>query len=181
VDVVANGVVLASGGLVEDGVFALGVVTVASALEGDSISVTVRAWDKTTGASYDTATVRGSETLTVGPLGGSLAPPVAMSAFASFQLLPAADPNAGTFSAKNLIGTEPRSILNVDGLPLSVALGRVEIRGFLKIKPCAERGPGTFQDHHSPPRIQRQNSQLFAQQLHQLDRERIPPLRAIER
>ena len=127
VDLLVNNSVVASGNLVEDGIFVLGSVTVPGAAEGSSVSVTIRAWDKSTGSTYDLATTRGSSTISVGPLGGSITPPVGMSEFTSFQLVATPVAVGGTFSAKNLIGTERRYILNLAGAPLPVAVGAVDI------------------------------------------------------
>ena len=127
VELMANNAVIASGSLVEDGIFAFGSVTVPGSAAGGTVQVTIRAWDKTTGSSYDLATTRGSSTIAVGPLGGGITPPPAMTGFASFQLTAAPVAVGGTFSAKNLIGTERRYILNGAGAPLPVAVGAVDI------------------------------------------------------
>lgn len=127
VELLVNNAVIASGGLVEDGVFVLGSVTVPGFSEGSTAPVTIRAWDKSTGNSYDTATTRGSVTIQVGPLGGSITPPVAMNNFASFQLTGTPPVVGGTFSAKNLIGTERRYILNAQGAPLAASIGAIDI------------------------------------------------------
>ncbi len=127
VELLVNNAVIASGGLVEDGVFVLGAVTVPGFAEGSTAPVTVRAWDKSTGNSYDTASTRGSVTIQVGPLGGSITPPVAMNNFASFQLTGIPPVVGGTFSAKNLIGTERRYILNAQGAPLAASIGAIDI------------------------------------------------------
>ena len=126
VELLVNNAVIASGGLVEDGIFALGTVTVPGAAEGSTVSVTIRAWDKSTGSTYDLATTRGNSSISVGPLGGSITPPIGMTGFTSFQLVATPVVLGGTFSAKNLIGTERRYILNATGSPLPVAVGAVD-------------------------------------------------------
>ena len=127
VELLVNNVVIASGNLVEDGIFVFGSIAVPGSSAGSSVQVTIRAWDKTTGPSYDLATTRGSSTIPVGPLGGGITPPPAMTSFASFQLTATPVVVGGTFSAKNLIGTERRYILNGAGAPLPVAVGAVDI------------------------------------------------------
>ena len=123
VEFLANGSVFLTGGLVEDGVFALGVAAIPGSSIGGVATITVRAWDKTTGATFDAATIRGSETFMVGPLGGDLNPPAALANFQPLQLTGSLPIVPGTFSAKNLIGAEKRYILDPAGKPLSIALG----------------------------------------------------------
>lgn len=70
------------------GLFSGGVLTIPFVAPGGTADVIVRAWDVTTGASYDAATVRGSVSFSIASLGGGTppAPPASMANFASFKL-----------------------------------------------------------------------------------------------
>ena len=70
VELVRAGQILKAGALSADGRFDFATITVSDAAPGDVVDLTVRAWDTTTGASYDVAAGRGSVTFPVGPLGG---------------------------------------------------------------------------------------------------------------
>lgn len=52
------------------GLFAKGTVAVAGKVGGSAVDITIRAWDKDTGANFDSATVKASTTLSSFVLGG---------------------------------------------------------------------------------------------------------------
>jgi hypothetical protein len=59
-------------GFLAAGLFSANTVTIPGTTAGQVVSLTIEVWDKTTGSSYATATVRGSETLSAVTLGGGL-------------------------------------------------------------------------------------------------------------
>jgi len=71
------------------GLFAGGTIKVPFVAPDASATIKVIAWDKTTGATYDAATTKGSITFDIAKLGGSGQPPTlpaAMANFTSFSL-----------------------------------------------------------------------------------------------
>lgn len=89
------------------GLFAGGTIKVPSVAPDAAASITVRAWDKTTGATYDLATTRGSITFDVAKLGGSGNPPslpAAMSNFTSFAIDIVPEPSTYALAALGLGG-----------------------------------------------------------------------------
>jgi hypothetical protein len=71
------------------GLFAGGTIKIPTIAPDASATIKVIAWDKTTGATYDAATTKGSITFDIAKLGGSGSPPslpAAMANFASFSL-----------------------------------------------------------------------------------------------
>jgi hypothetical protein len=84
VEIVYQGVVLKRGVLVEDGVFVLGATAIPGTKLGSFATVAVRAWDATSGATFDAAVQKGSEDIVVGPLGGDISPPAPFDNFRSF-------------------------------------------------------------------------------------------------
>lgn len=86
-DVVAAPVSPLTGG--NAGLFAGGTIKIPTIAPDASATIKVIAWDKTTGATFDTATTKGSITFDIAKLGGAGSPPTlpaAMANFASFSL-----------------------------------------------------------------------------------------------
>jgi hypothetical protein len=88
------------------GLFSGNVVTVPFLAPGATADVRVRAWDITTGATYDAALTRGSVDFTVSPLGGGSppAPPASMVNFSSFSLAVVPEPSTYALAALGLGG-----------------------------------------------------------------------------
>ncbi len=89
------------------GLFSAGVATVPFVAGGASADVRVRAWDITTGATYDAALTRGSVDFTIASLGGAGTPPsapVSMANFASFSLAVIPEPSTYALAALGLGG-----------------------------------------------------------------------------
>jgi hypothetical protein len=83
------------------GLFSGGSILVGSIAPGAPATVKVIAWDTTTGASYDAATTRGSQTFDIAALGGTGSPPstpVAMSNFTGFSLSATVIPEPTTYA-----------------------------------------------------------------------------------
>lgn len=72
-----------------DGLFFLGVTEVPGTVAGGSGSITIRAWDFSTGATYDSAVSKASAIVTLNGLGGGLTPTPTLGVagnFAGFSL-----------------------------------------------------------------------------------------------
>jgi hypothetical protein len=63
-----------------DGLFFLGVTEVPGVPTGGTATITIRAWDSSSGASYDAATAKATTVVTVAGLGGGITLPPALSA-----------------------------------------------------------------------------------------------------
>ncbi len=127
VELLVDGRVIASGGLVADGTFDLGYVQVPGHFAGEWVAVTVRAWDRTSGELYGLATLRASKTFQVG-LGYNIeSRPPPMNEFRSFALEESATPIPGTLSAVAPVGAQPNPILDRYGNPLPASVGMVEL------------------------------------------------------
>jgi len=70
----ANGMVLKSGGFALPGIFALGVVEIPGTLPGGTGLISLRFWDSSSGASYDTALYRTQVQVRLSTLGGGTIP-----------------------------------------------------------------------------------------------------------
>lgn len=83
------------------GLFSKGTLTVNGKPDGSVVDVTIRAWDKDTGDTYDQATVRASTTLSdfvlreVNPINGTDLPNVIVPAFKGLALV---TPEPGTYA-----------------------------------------------------------------------------------
>jgi len=67
-----------------DGLFFINGLIVPNVATGGSADITVRAWDVTTGATYDAATTRGSVAVSVTSLGGGTTPPATFAGNSNF-------------------------------------------------------------------------------------------------
>jgi len=88
-----------------EGLFSGGTVTVPFVAAGAAASVVVRAWDTTTGATFDAATVNGSTSFDIAALGGAGTPPstpAIMSNYAGIALVP--EPSTYALAALGLGG-----------------------------------------------------------------------------
>ena len=88
------------------GLFSGGVLTIPFVAPGATADVRVRAWDITSGASYDAATIRGSVEFSIASLGGGTppAPPASMANFASFSIAVVPEPSTYALAALGLGG-----------------------------------------------------------------------------
>lgn len=88
------------------GLFSGGVLTIPFVAPGATADVRVRAWDITSGASYDAATIRGSVEFSIASLGGGTppAPPASMANFASFSVAVVPEPSTYALAALGLGG-----------------------------------------------------------------------------
>jgi hypothetical protein len=88
------------------GLFSGGVLTIPFVAPGATAEVRVRAWDVTSGATYDAALTRGSVEFSVASLGGGTppAPPASMANFASFSLAVVPEPSTYALAALGLGG-----------------------------------------------------------------------------
>lgn len=88
------------------GLFSGGVLTIPFVAPGATADVRVRAWDITSGATYDAATIRGSVEFSIASLGGGTppAPPASMANFASFNIAVIPEPSTYALAALGLGG-----------------------------------------------------------------------------
>lgn len=89
------------------GLFSGGVLTIPFVAPGATADVRVRAWDITSGASYDSATIRGNVEFSIANLGGGGQPPavpVSMANFASFSIAVIPEPSTYALAALGLGG-----------------------------------------------------------------------------
>jgi PEP-CTERM motif len=101
----STGAVIKSGSLATAGIFAFGVTTVPNAPIGGAGSITIRAWDSSTGSSYDLATTRAFTVVTVTGLGGGATPPPSLGTagnFTGLTLVP--EPSTVALAALGLAG-----------------------------------------------------------------------------
>ncbi|MEN9675768.1 MAG: hypothetical protein RIS76_1664 [Verrucomicrobiota bacterium] len=80
----STGAVIKSGSLATDGIFAFGVLEIPNAPIGGAGSITIRAWDNSTGSSFETAFVKDSVVVTLTGLGGGATPPPSLGAASNF-------------------------------------------------------------------------------------------------
>lgn len=80
----ADNAVIASGGFGADGLFFLGVTEIPGIAAGGSGSIILRAWDSSTGSSYQDALVRNQTIVTLTGLGGGATPPPALGVAGNF-------------------------------------------------------------------------------------------------
>ena len=127
VELLVEGRVIASGGLIADGVFDLGWVQVPRHFSGEWVDLTVRAWDRTSGDTFARANRRAAQTFRVG-LGYNFEyRPPPMNEFRSFALKDTPFPALGTLSAISPVSTQAVAILDRYGNPLRATVGRVEL------------------------------------------------------
>ncbi|MBN8245940.1 MAG: hypothetical protein J0L84_00695 [Verrucomicrobia bacterium] len=87
----ATGAVIKAGGLVADGLFNLGVVAIPGSTPGGAGNIVIRAWDTSTGDSFDATALRAQTLVTLTQLGGGDLPPPRLgdvSDFAGLFVLP---------------------------------------------------------------------------------------------
>jgi hypothetical protein len=85
-----------SGAIVANGLFSLGSIAIDSVAPGDDATVVVRAWDTTSGATYDAALVRGESaafTAGTGGVGSPASPPGDFANMASFNMTVVPEPS----------------------------------------------------------------------------------------
>jgi hypothetical protein len=70
-----TGAIIKSGGLAADGIFNFGVVAIPGSTAGGIGTIIIRAWDSSTGNSYDETALRDSVVLSLTGLGGGNLPP----------------------------------------------------------------------------------------------------------
>lgn len=104
VEILYNGSVVATGKEVIAGTFAFGTVTL-TGVTAATVSLTVDAWDTTTGATYAAATTKATETITQ-TLAYGTTPPGSMSAFTALtltgQVTPTPEPSTYALGALGL-------------------------------------------------------------------------------
>lgn len=79
-----SGKVIRSGRLVIDGIFAFGVVGIPGTVPGGSGSIIIRAWDNSTGATWETAELRDMTVVTLVGLGGGSIPTPSLGMISNF-------------------------------------------------------------------------------------------------
>jgi hypothetical protein len=101
----STGAVIRSGSLATAGIFAFGVLEIPNAPIGGAGSITIRAWDNSTGSSFDTAGLKASTVVTLTGLGGGATPPPSLGAagnFTGLTLVP--EPSTVALAALGLAG-----------------------------------------------------------------------------
>lgn len=82
----STGAVIKSGGFGANGLFFLGVTEIPNSSLGGSASIVIRCWDSSTGATYDTASVKGiTPIITLTGLGGGTTPASALGLIGNYQ------------------------------------------------------------------------------------------------
>lgn len=79
-----NGALIKSGTLAVDGLFFLGVIDIPGTQPGGSGVVTLRGWDKSTGSSYSSASIRGQVLISLRNLGGGTIPAPSLGVASDF-------------------------------------------------------------------------------------------------
>lgn len=92
------GTVIKSGTLAIDGIFALGVVQIPGIPTGGTGTITIRAWDNSTGLTFDTAYARNQQVVTLTGLGGGPTPPPSLGAAGNFVGLELYVPEPSTYA-----------------------------------------------------------------------------------
>lgn len=103
----ATGAVIKSGGLGANGLFFLGVTDIPGTSPGGAGSIVIRAWDTSSGATWDAAQVRGSSIVTLTGLGGGAIPPPGLGTagnFTGLQLAAIPEPSTVALAALGLVG-----------------------------------------------------------------------------
>jgi len=104
----ATGAVIKSGSIGSlAGIFSFGVTDIPGTTAGGNGSITIRAWDSTSGATYDAASLRASAVVTLTGLGGGSLPPPTLGAisggtFTGLTLVP--EPSTVALAALGLAG-----------------------------------------------------------------------------
>ncbi|MBX3732489.1 MAG: PEP-CTERM sorting domain-containing protein [Verrucomicrobiae bacterium] len=101
VEVLSGESVIASGGLGADGLFFLGVTDI------PTTSITIRAWDTSSGASYASALIKNEALVTLTQFGGGATPPPALGVagnFTGLQLEVIPEPSTVALAALGLVG-----------------------------------------------------------------------------
>lgn len=80
-----NGALIKSGTLAVDGLFFLGVIDIPGTQPGGSGSVILRGWDKSTGSSYSSASIRGQVLISLTNLGGGTIPAPPLGLVSNFM------------------------------------------------------------------------------------------------
>ena len=80
----STGAVIKSGSLGADGLFFLNVITVPNTSSSGAAQITIRAWDNSTGATFDAATVKGSSAVNLTGLTTPPSPPLGLGAVGNF-------------------------------------------------------------------------------------------------
>lgn len=102
----STGAVIKSGALSSiAGVFSFGVTDIPGTTPGGNGSITIRAWDTTSGATYDAASLKASTVVTLTGLGGGSLPPPTLGAI-----------SGGTFTGLTLVPEPSTVALAVLGL-----------------------------------------------------------------
>jgi hypothetical protein len=103
----ANGALIKAGSLAIPGIFGLGVTDIPGSTPGGNASIVIRAWDNSTGATYDLAQVRGATIVTLTGLGGGAIPPPGLGTIGNFtgiQLEAIPEPSTIALAALGLAG-----------------------------------------------------------------------------
>ena len=111
VQFVYNGTVLGAGtyGFLQDGLFSVGTISIPGQA-GNSVAITIDVWDKTTGATYDIASIIGriwssqTVTITLGGAGNPAATPAPLTGYTSSRPLVAPEPSAVALAVFGLGG-----------------------------------------------------------------------------
>jgi hypothetical protein len=93
--------------LVAPGLFSINDVVVPGVATGGTANIIVRAWDSSTGATYDSALERAQVSVTIGPLGGGTTPPATFSLnsnFTGLQLAVVPEPSTYALAAAGAVG-----------------------------------------------------------------------------
>lgn len=104
----STGAVLKSGSIASPGIFGFGVTTIPNTVDGKS-TITIRAWDNSTGATYDLATVRNSVLVSLTGITQPPTPPLGLGTvgnFTGFTLTQSVVPEPSTYAlaALGLVG-----------------------------------------------------------------------------
>lgn len=101
-----TGALIKSGGLGANGLFFLGVTDVPGTIPGGAGSIIIRAWDTSTGATYDSAILKGAAIVTLTGLGGGAIPPPSLGTAGNFTGLPILipEPSVTALAALGVLG-----------------------------------------------------------------------------
>ena len=99
------GNVIKAGGFGANGLFFLGVTEIPGTTPGGAGTITIRAWDTSTGSTYGTATYRLQTIVNLTGLGGGAIPPPSLGTAGDFRGLPGVpEPTAVSLAVMGMMG-----------------------------------------------------------------------------